>query len=111
MKKSKGFTLIEVLIATAILVMVGVSAIAVEVNFMNSGTRNKHKLQATGLAQEGMSKVRNVFTTNLLPTNYQVLSGGCYYINNDGDLKPDTQCIGAEIELNGIKFQRKIEVK
>ena len=69
MKKSKGFTLIEVLVATAILVMAGTAAVAVEYRFMGSASTQKHRLQATALAQEGINMVRQKYTSNLLPDN------------------------------------------
>lgn len=65
-KTNRGFTLIEVLIAGAILVLAGVSAILLERQAINSSAFNKHKLQALGLAQEGINGTRAKFYSNLL---------------------------------------------
>jgi len=130
-RNSKGFTLIEVLVATFILVMVGVVAVAIERNFMASGTLNKHRLQATGLAQEGMSTVRADFTTNLLKElvtdKWQIIGSGAikttpdpnkvYYLDISNNLQEcpsnsnncSSSVAGAwNVPLNGVTFTRII---
>ena len=60
----KGFTLLESLIAIAILT-VGVSAaMLVIVSSLNVGTRTKHKIVAANLAQEGIEVVRSIRDRN-----------------------------------------------
>lgn len=108
-KKLKGFTIIEVIVATAILVMVGVAAIGVERNFMGSATTQKHRLQATGLAQEGISAVRAAFNNNILnPANPALVPNTTYIINPDGTLGTGANQV---ITQNGVTFTRTITVK
>lgn len=112
-KKSQGFTLIEVIIATAILVMVGVAAVGVERNFMISASTQKHRLQATGLAQEGISAVRRAFNNNLLnPANPALVPNTTYIVNADGSLSTGVnQTITPPPGQNGVTFTRTITVK
>lgn len=124
-KNLKGFTLIEILIATSILVMVGVAAIGIERNFMGSGSYTKHKLQATGLAQEGISAVKAKYNANLLDDkssqdlmkivggNAIPESGQTYVLGDDGMLRkynensPEANKNG-KVELNEVIFTRTI---
>lgn len=64
----KGFTLIEVLVATTVLVMVGVAVIVLEKQFIGSGTTNKHRMEATALATGGVNMVKQIYNTNLINT-------------------------------------------
>lgn len=113
-KKSKGFTLIEVIVATAILVMVGVAAIGVERNFMGSASTQKHRLQATGLAQEAISAVRRAFDNQLLggPT---LNSGGYTVDETNGNLTQvpvgTKQTITPAPGQSGVTFTRTITVQ
>ncbi|MCL5407170.1 MAG: type II secretion system GspH family protein [Patescibacteria group bacterium] len=106
-KNLKGFTLIEILLATSILVMVGVAAIGVERNFMASAGVNKHKLQATALAQEGINAVRAAYNTKLLNNDTSGLAAGTYIINADDSLSPGTN---QTIQQNNVNFTRTITV-
>lgn len=117
---SKGFTLIEVLIATAILVMVGVAAIGVEKQFMGSAGVNKHKLQATALAQEGVSAVRADYNYYLLGNSGTsvLVPGPTYYLGTDNQFhecsgtchKIDATHPQGDIDLNGVTFTRTITI-
>lgn len=122
-KSHQGFTLIEILLATSILVMVGVAAIGVERQFMGSAGVNKHKLQATALAQEGISAARKIFNDNILLTSNPALPANpnqTYYLNltnNQIEECPtasnncDKNTSGAwNITLNGVTFTRTIKV-
>ncbi|MFA6492965.1 MAG: type II secretion system protein [Patescibacteria group bacterium] len=104
-KNLKGFTLIEILIATAILVMVGVAAIGVEKQFIGSAGVNKHKLQATALAQEGISAVRAAYNAQLMTGG--ALTPGSYTINTSGSLVSGASQV---IPLNGVSFTRTITI-
>ena len=68
----RGFTLIEVLIATMLLAMIVGAAALIEKQNLGSGSYNKHKLQATGLAQEGLNLVRSIRDTNLVNSESDV---------------------------------------
>jgi len=113
--RSKGFTLVEILVATFILVMVGVAAIGVERNFIGSATTQKHRLQATGLAQEGLSAMRAAFNNHLLnPLNstYPALvSGGTTYVlNANGVPVPGPSQTIPPPDQTGVTFTRTITV-
>ncbi|KKQ18126.1 MAG: hypothetical protein US31_C0009G0025 [Berkelbacteria bacterium GW2011_GWA1_36_9] len=121
-KSHKGFTLIEILIATSILVMVGVAAIGVERNFMGSASVNKHKLQATGLAQEGISAVRVIYNNHLLGEGKPALPEGSntiiYYLDANNALQPcpgnncdkNTTNVNWNIPQNNVTFTRTITI-
>ena len=117
-KTKAGFTLIEVLIAAIILVMAGVSAILVERQAIQSSSYNKHRLQAIGLAQEGISGVNAIFSNNLL-------SGGDLWTGLGGDTPVSTDVyrfdlgneslikdltVNGETINEGTVFTRKIYV-
>lgn len=113
-KKSKGFTLIEVIVATAILVMVGVAAVGVERNFLVSAATQKHRLQATGLAQEGINAVRRAFNIKVL--NSQTLNPGGYTVDEtNGNLTQvpvgTKQTITPAPGQSGVTFTRTITVQ
>lgn len=112
-KNHKGFTLIEILIATTILALVGVGAILVEKQFMAGGSTQKHRLQATALAQEGLSAVRAAFNSGVLAAGsggYDGLIAGKYEIDGSGNLVSDSGDDGQKIELNNVEFTRTIEI-
>lgn len=110
----RGFTIIEVLIATFILIMVGVAAIGVERNFMGSASVNKHKLQATALAQEGISAVRAAYNQHLLdPNNHPALESGYYQVLNNGSIVKQFDGYSDSspaLELNNVQFTRTVIV-
>jgi len=62
----KGFTLPEVIVAMAVLVMVIFSATTLVVSIIRSNAENVHTLTAYGLAQEGLEAVRNMRDSNWL---------------------------------------------
>lgn len=69
MKKNltkKGFSLVELIIATAIIVIVVLSATSLLVSIMRSNAGNINRLTAYGLAQEGMEAMRNIRDSNWL---------------------------------------------
>ena len=119
-KLSKSFTIIEVLIGAVILALVGVGAIAVEKEYMQSSSYNKQKLQAVGLAQEGLNLTRSIFDTN-------VIAGADVWTGLGGDAPSPSQSYnklvkdangkwqlapGEEtITLNGVEFKRKIFIE
>ena len=63
--KYKGFTLIEMLVAVSILILVLVGAVNVEISNIHLATLNKHRLQATNLAQMQTNLVKTIRDTNL----------------------------------------------
>lgn len=65
-KQLKGFTLPEVIVAMAVLVMVIFSATNLVVSIIRSNTENIRTLTAYGLAQEGIEAVRNMRDSNWL---------------------------------------------
>ncbi len=115
-KTKAGFTLIEVLIAAIILVMAGVSAILVERQAIQSSSYNKHRLQAIGLAQEGISGVNGIFSSELYNDEVDIWDRlGRDTPGEDVSYKldlPSQQIIVGEdpITQNNTDFTRKIYV-
>jgi prepilin-type N-terminal cleavage/methylation domain-containing protein len=68
----KGFSLIELIIATAIMVIVVLSATTLLVSIIRSNAENVHRLTAYGLCQEGLEAVRNIRDSDwLLGANFE----------------------------------------
>jgi len=121
--ESNGFTLIEILIAVLILSTVVASAVLIERQIIRSGTVNKHRFQATGLAQEGLNLTRSIRDTNLATdANVWENMGGdspsdkSYKLEKSGDRwilvqsAPDTETTET-FTLNGIEYTRKIYIE
>src|SRR3972149_10333481 len=64
--ESKGFTLIEVLIAVLILALAVAAAVIVERSSLRSDSLHRHRFQATGLAQQGLNLARSIRDTNVI---------------------------------------------
>jgi len=130
MKKQQikaGFTLIEVLVATSILVTVGVAVIVLEKQFIGSGSTNKHRMEATALATEGINMVKQVYTTNLInPANAgssdlwlnlganagtkPQTGGQNYYLDTSNHLQQcDAICANGQVTQNGTTYTRTIQ--
>ncbi len=62
----KAFTLIEVLIATVILVVVIGAIVAVETGNIKLGSSSKYKLQANGVGQAAINTVKSIGETTLV---------------------------------------------
>jgi len=54
----KGFTLVEVVIATALFALIIGAAIMVENQSLKAGTISRHRLQASGIAQGTLNLIR-----------------------------------------------------
>lgn len=113
----RGFTLIEILIASVILAMVFGATALVEKQSLGSGSYNQHKLQAVGLAQEGINLTRSIRDTNLLKgdpawTNLIGTDPAISYM-----LEPDGTgwklvTVGTQtISINGVDYTRYIYVE
>jgi len=62
----QGFTLMEVIVAVAIIITALISSLALITSSISSIRENKSKIIATGLAQEGLEVVRNIRDNNWL---------------------------------------------
>ncbi len=91
MKTKRAFTLIEVLIAMVIFIIVIIAFVAVETGNIKFGAQDKYKVQANGIAQEGMNIVKSMadqqrtvgapdITTGNCP-NLDTCAAGIYYIH------------------------------
>lgn len=65
-QKRKSFTLVEVLVAVAILMLMIGATIGVEVASIKVADTGKRQLQATGLARGALNLVRTIRDTNIL---------------------------------------------
>ncbi len=70
-----SFTLVELLIATTMIILVLGGAVSVEVQYLNSAVSNRNDLQATALAQEALNLTRTIRDTNLLTDSNDPYSG------------------------------------
>ena len=94
--RKKGFTLVEVLVATVILVIVIGAVTAVETSNIKIDSSNKYQIQANGVGQEGVAILRSLNDAkalgladgqNLTDTT-KFPSGAVYYINPSNQLTP-----------------------
>ncbi|HLC44054.1 MAG TPA: hypothetical protein VJK08_02945 [Patescibacteria group bacterium] len=130
-KKTQGFGLIEVLIASTIIIMTISSLTFVARGALTSTDRTQDRIQAVNLAAEGIEIVRNIRDTNWIDRRPEtdwgnwvgstfngVVAGGVYKINySAGSLNRFNLIsvpIGAPAEnitlLNGAVFTRTIQV-
>ena len=63
-RQGRGFTLVELLVSVAILLLVLGSAVSVEVQSIKLANTNEHSLQAANLAQEQLNLVKTVRDNN-----------------------------------------------
>jgi prepilin-type N-terminal cleavage/methylation domain-containing protein len=78
MKKNKGFTLLETVIAIGILVMVGAVAVGASTRAINTGTYTKNRTRAQDLARrqiEGLKALRD--------TNYKAGKAWDYHLGQN----------------------------
>jgi len=64
-KQFKAFTLVELLVSVAILLLVLGAAVSVEVQSIKLASTNEHSLQAANLAQEQLNLVKTVRDNNI----------------------------------------------
>jgi len=77
MRKKKGFTLVETLVAITILTIGIAGPMTVATNAMNAGALARDKISAFHFAQEGVEYVRYVRDSNILDT-----AGWLRYLDN-----------------------------
>lgn len=104
MLNKKGFTLIEVLIASAIFIMFSGAMIGLFNLTSKSGLINKHRLEATNLAREGIELVTQIKQT--ASTRGKDWESGCWNINNGDKFlsmgATDTDCENTWRLENGV---------
>jgi prepilin-type N-terminal cleavage/methylation domain-containing protein len=96
----KAFTLIEVLIATVILVVVIGAIVAVETGNIKLGSSSKYKLQANGVGQAAINTVKSIGETTLVggsvggdanvcndPNDKDKCPAGVYFMSADSTIK------------------------
>lgn len=126
--RKKGFSLMEVIIAVAVITTGLIVSIAL-ISFSVSGIRiNKSKLVAAGLAQEGIEVIRNIRDSNWLfyrdnPENWTLgLEPGDYEVQYNDDslrtysgsgnyLKINTDGFYQYVNGSNTSFKRKITIE
>ena len=133
MKIRQAFTLVEVLVAVAILTLVITGATIVESSNIRIGTSSKYNFQASGLAQAGTNLVKAVSDKVHLgisatviasectdPTNLAKCPVGVYYLNSNNKLlicssvdstnplMPICNVAGAVSTIDGMQFRRSV---
>jgi len=126
---NKAFTLIEVVVATAILILVIGGIVAVEVQSIKISAEAKSRLNAMGWSQEGLNVVQKQKDKNLMDSpslNPMTanLAPGAYYLKNDdtwaslscpGIPADDPTCLvtdpAGKITSNNRDFTQKIIIR
>jgi len=65
-RSRRGFTLVELLVSVAILLLILGAAVSVEVQSIKLADTNEHSLQATNLAQQRLNFVKTIRDQNIL---------------------------------------------
>lgn len=77
-----SFTLVEVLVAVAILAGVIGAAAAIEARNISSSSQNKRQIEALGLAQQGLNLSKSISDSNKLdPTKPELPAPGAYSLD------------------------------
>lgn len=118
-KRYRAFTLVEVLVATTIMIVVLGAAASMEALYIRSADSTSKSNQASNLAEEGLTLVKILRDQNLLkaptknPFNYNqgtlfpTNSSQSYRIDNSQN--PPQFVAGTEqIIINGVTYTRKI---
>jgi prepilin-type N-terminal cleavage/methylation domain len=122
--KTKGFTLVETLIAISILVLAVTGAFSAAHSGMTSALYSKDQITAFYLAQEGIEQIRNLRDQNSLtssnwmngiansaPTEDPCAPGNTCYVNALSEFTPLVRCPGTapsqtcpNLRINGPGF-------
>ena len=90
--KNSGFTLIEALIAAMIIIVVSAGVVVLTFLNLRNAVINKHRLQATWLAQQGVEGLRQVRDTHWIDKNP----------NNYWDTDPNNTETSIDPEVKGV---------
>lgn len=100
----KGITLVEVLVATAIILSFLIALISVHNTYLRSSFSNLDEIKATYLAEEGIEAVKGLrdasWTTNIAP----LVNGTSYYLVYTGTL----WATSTTFALIDSKYTRKV---
>ena len=104
MKKDNknGFTLVETLVAIAILLLAVAAPLSLATKSLNSSALSKQQITASFLAQEAMEFIRNVRDEN-------VLEGGAnnWLKGSSGGIKIERECVDSKCQIDA--FYKEIE--
>lgn len=119
----KGFTLIEILIAVAIIVSLLITAASIEIVNFHSGTQTKHAIDANNVTEETYALIRTIRDRNLVASPSQNSLPACpntgcfpkdgkvYKFDNPNDPKNFVQDNnGDKVTVGGIEYTRKIYI-
>lgn len=118
MRRIRGSTLIEALIALAILAQVIVIALAIISSTSRSASVTRNKMQCLGYAQDGIEKIRNIRDTNLSKPTFPYLENiqiGQVTINPDQSPSINLNNFVTSVDstpqvLNDPKFKRIVTI-
>lgn len=99
----RAFSLIEVVVASGILIIVAGASVALSNNVLRGSQTLSERTAATYLAVEGLENAQRERDTAYIDGNPN--TGWADLLD-----KPDTWNIPATIELNGVKYTRAIAV-
>lgn len=131
-RQARSFTLIEVLVACAILIILVAAVVALGVTIINNAVLSRQRISAYYLAQEGIETIRQIRDSNLVDgreeTGWKTLNYQWGVVNPFRDVVADGTTIysvvveapperrlflgptgyGQDIVVDGVTYRRKI---
>ena len=109
-KQKNGFSIMEVMVAVAIIVIGLIGVLSLSLQNMQAQNVSKNSLIASQLAQEGLELVRNIRDKNWLDGNAYdlgIVEGGTYAVDYTFAIDSSINSIdeaGARLNINGAGF-------
>ena len=95
---SRGFTLVELLVSLAIILLMIIAASGIEVRYLRMASQVKHELEAQDLAEQCMNNIRKTRDTNILNT----------VVTFDG-ISNTYSCVSSPV--NGVQYTTTVKVE
>jgi prepilin-type N-terminal cleavage/methylation domain-containing protein len=104
LKKSKGFTLVETLVAISILLAVITGAYSAAESGIKSSIYSKNQITAFYLAQEGMEQIRNMRDQNALYNKDEDPSNDRHWLHGISSVASDPCYFGKTCIADSLNF-------